>query len=203
MKINEVNVDKLVPYANNPRLNEHTVNDLVKSITEFGFNQPIAVDKDYVIITGHARYKASLVMGLERVPVVVLDNLTDEQVKGYRLADNKVGEKSAWHVNKLEQELMGLSVDMEQFGFEDLKSQLDTLGLDEWEDGSEESEDGLLGEDDVEEPRGYSITYELSFKDEAEQDLWYDFIGRLRKDFPDEDTITARVMRVVEGYMNG
>ena len=202
MKINEVNVDKLVPYANNPRLNEHTVNDLVKSIREFGFNQPIAVDKDYVIITGHARYKASLVLGLETVPVVVLDNLTDEQVKGYRLADNKVGEKSAWHVNKLEQELMDLSVDMAQFGFEDLKGQLDGLDFDIDEGAEGEAEEGLLG-DDVEEPRGYSITYELSFKDEVEQELWYDFIGRLRKDFPDEETITARVMKVVEGYMNG
>lgn len=201
MKINEVNVDKLVPYANNPRLNEHTVNDLVKSITEFGFNQPIAVDKDYVIITGHARYKASLVMGLEKVPVVVLDNLTEEQVKGYRLADNKVGEKSAWHVNKLEQELMDLSVDMAQFGFEDLKGQLDGLDFDMDESDSGEDMDVLEGVED--EPRGYSITYELSFKDEAEQEKWYDFIGRLRKDFPDEETITARVMKVVEGYMNG
>lgn len=201
MKINEVNVDKLVPYANNPRLNEHTVNDLVKSITEFGFNQPIAVDKDYVIITGHARYKASLVMGLEKVPVVVLDNLTEEQVKGYRLADNKVGEKSAWHVNKLEQELLDLSVDMAQFGFEDLKGQLDGLDFDMDESDSGEDMDVLEGVED--EPRGYSITYELSFKDEAEQEKWYDFIGRLRKDFPDEETITARVMKVVEGYMNG
>lgn len=201
MKINEVNVDKLVPYANNPRLNEHTVNDLVKSIREFGFNQPIAVDKDYVIITGHARYKASLVMGLEKVPVVVLDNLTEEQVKGYRLADNKVGEKSAWHVNKLEQELMDLSVDMAQFGFEDLKGQLDGLDFDMDESDSGEDMDVLEGVED--EPRGYSITYELSFKDEAEQEKWYDFIGRLRKDYPDEETITARVMKVVEGYMNG
>lgn len=201
MKINEVNVDKLVPYANNPRLNEHTVNDLVKSIKEFGFNQPIAVDKDYVIITGHARYKASLVLGLETVPVVVLDNLTDEQVKGYRLADNKVGEKSAWHVNKLEQELMDLSVDMAQFGFEDLKGQLDGLDFD-MDEGAEDEDGDVLG-DIEEEPRGYSITYELSFKDEAEQEEWYDFIGQLRKDFPEEETITARVMRVVEGYMNG
>ena len=201
MKIKEVNVDKLVPYANNPRLNEHTVNDLVKSIREFGFNQPIAVDKDYVIITGHARYKASLVMGLEKVPVVVLDNLTEEQVKGYRLADNKVGEKSAWHVNKLEQELMDLSVDMAQFGFEDLKGQLDTLDFDMDESDSGKDMDVLEGVED--EPRGYSITYELSFKDEAEQEKWYDFIGRLRKEYPDEETITARVMKVVEGYMNG
>lgn len=201
MKINEVNVDKLVPYANNPRLNEHTVNDLVKSIREFGFNQPIAVDKDYVIITGHARYKASLVMGLEKVPVVVLDNLTEEQVKGYRLADNKVGEKSAWHVNKLEQELLDLSVDMAQFGFEDLKGQLDGLDFDMDESDSGEDMDVLEGVED--EPRGYSITYELSFKDEAEQEKWYDFIGRLRKEYPDEETITARVMKVVEGYMNG
>ena len=197
MNIIEVNVDKLVPYANNPRLNEQTVNDLVKSIREFGFNQPIAVDKDFVIITGHARYKASLVLGLENVPVVVLDNLTEEQVKGYRLADNKVGEKSAWHVGKLEQELMTLTMDMEQFGFEDLKSQLDDVNFD---DDVEGEDDGSLELED--ESLGYSITYELSFKDEVEQGLWYDFIGRLRKDFPDEETITARVMKVVEAYMN-
>ena len=94
-----------------------------------------------------------------------------------------------------------LSVDMAQFGFEDLKGQLDTLDFDMDESDSGEDMDVLEGVED--EPRGYSITYELSFKDEAEQEEWYDFIGQLRKDFPEEETITARVMRVVEGYMNG
>lgn len=111
-KLNEIR-----PYEKNPRRNDDAVDAVAASIKEFGFQQPIVVDKDGVIIAGHTRYKAAKKLGLKTVPVVVADTLTDEQVKAYRLADNKTGELAEWEENLLMQELAGIEMDMEQFGF--------------------------------------------------------------------------------------
>lgn len=111
-KLNEIR-----PYEKNPRRNDDAVDAVAASIKEFGFQQPIVVDKDGVIIAGHTRYKAAKKLGLKTVPVVVADGLTDEQVKAYRLADNKTGELAEWEENLLMQELAGIEMDMEQFGF--------------------------------------------------------------------------------------
>lgn len=108
------------PYNNNPRINDNAVDRVVASIQQFGFRQPIVVDKDMVIIVGHTRYKASKVLGLKEVPVIIADDLTPEQAKAYRLADNKVGEASLWDFDKLDEELDGiLDIDMGEFGFYD------------------------------------------------------------------------------------
>ena len=109
---------EIKPYENNPRNNDSAVDAVAASIREFGWQQPIVVDKDGVIIAGHTRYKASRKLGLTEVPVVVADNLTDEQVRSYRLADNKTGELAGWDFSALEEELAGLAeIDMQQFGF--------------------------------------------------------------------------------------
>lgn len=118
MKVVMKSIDDIKPYANNPRFNDNAVEYVAKSIKEFGFQQPIVVDKNNEIIVGHTRYKASLELGLKEVPVVVADNLTDEQVKAYRLADNKVSEKSEWNYDLLDIELDDiLDIDMGDFGF--------------------------------------------------------------------------------------
>ena len=88
MKVQEMNIDEVKPYENNPRVNDKSVDDVAKSIKEFGWQQPIVVDKDNVIIVGHTRWKAAKKLGMKKVPVVVASNLTPEQVKAYRLADN-------------------------------------------------------------------------------------------------------------------
>ena len=117
MKIVNKKVDELIPYENNPRYNDEAVEYVANSIKEFGFKVPIIVDKNNVIVAGHTRYKASLELGLEEVPTIVADDLTEEQIKAFRLADNKVSEKSSWNFDLLNEELENLDLDMEEFGF--------------------------------------------------------------------------------------
>lgn len=113
-------IKSIRPYEKNPRRNDEAVDAVAASIREFGWQQPIVVDRDGVIIAGHTRYKAAKKLKCDTVPVVVAENLTDEQVKAYRLADNKTGELAGWDFSALEEELAGLAqIDMSQFGFAD------------------------------------------------------------------------------------
>ncbi len=105
MEVINLPISEVKPYENNPRINDGAVEATANSIKEFGWQQPIVVDKDKVIIVGHTRLKAAKSLGLSEVPVVVATNLTDEKVKAYRLADNKVGEISIWDNKKLLEEL--------------------------------------------------------------------------------------------------
>lgn len=109
----------VIPYENNPRHNRSSVDRVAKSIKEFGFQQPIVVDKNMVVIVGHTRLKAAKKLKLPVVPVVKADNLTEEQANAYRLADNKVGESSEWDDDRLTEELEKIfNIDMIDFGFE-------------------------------------------------------------------------------------
>ncbi len=121
MNIRDIRTCDLKPYENNPRINEDAVDLVAASIDEFGFKQPIVVDKDLIIIAGHTRWKAAQKLGLETVPCIQADDLTPAQVKAYRLADNKVAEAAQWDLDALQFELEGLDnmgFDMEPFGFE-------------------------------------------------------------------------------------
>lgn len=118
MQIVEKELSWLKPYANNPRDNESAVEPVAKSIKEFGFKVPIVATSDGEIINGHTRFKASKLLGLEKVPVIIADDLTEEQIKAFRLADNKVSEFSKWNEDKLRDELKQLEMDMTEFGFE-------------------------------------------------------------------------------------
>ena len=121
MNITDIRTCDLKPYENNPRLNEDAVDLVAASIEEFGFRQPIVVDKDLIIIAGHTRWKAAQKLGLETVPCIQADDLTPAQVKAYRLADNKVAEAAQWDLDALQfelEELDNMDFDMEPFGFE-------------------------------------------------------------------------------------
>lgn len=145
-KVTYMAVDSLIPYANNPRLNDNAVDAVAASIKEFGFKVPIVVDGENVIINGHTRLKAAHKLGLRQVPVIVADDLTPGQVKALRLADNKTSELAEWDVGKLDIELGEIpDIDMGTFGFE-----LDTGGdwfsrdereYDEHEEGNDEYND--------------------------------------------------------------
>lgn len=114
-------VSELIPYINNPRNNDEAVNAVASSIKNFGFKVPIVVDSNNEIINGHTRLKAAQKLGLETVPVIVADDLTPEQVKAFRLADNKVGEIATWNDEMLAielEELKNLDFDMSEFEFE-------------------------------------------------------------------------------------
>lgn len=119
MNIVQKKIDEIKPYEKNPRKNDEAVEYVANSIKEFGFKVPIVIDKDGVIIAGHTRYKASKKLGLKEVPCIVADDLTEEQVKAFRLADNKVGEVAEWDMTLLGEELLGIEdLDMSDFGFE-------------------------------------------------------------------------------------
>lgn len=99
---------ELKPYENNPRVNDYAVKKVLASIEEFGFTSPILVDPDLVIIAGHTRREAAILKGLEKVPYIVVDWMSPEQVKAYRIADNKLGELSTWDEVALKEELFEL-----------------------------------------------------------------------------------------------
>lgn len=119
MKIIDKKLSELKPYEKNPRKNDEAVKYVMKSIKEFGFKVPIIIDKNNVIVCGHTRYKASKKLKLETVPCIIADDLTEEQIKAFRLADNKVSEKAEWDFDLLDDELKGIfEFDMTDFGFE-------------------------------------------------------------------------------------
>ena len=118
MQIVYKKVNELIPYENNPRINDEAVEYVKNSIKEFGFKVPIVIYKNNVIIAGHTRLKASLQLGLKEVPCIIADDLSEEQIKAFRLADNKVSEKSMWDFDKLDEELDSiLDIDMSLFDF--------------------------------------------------------------------------------------
>lgn len=118
MQVQSMKISEVKPYDKNPRKNDDGVEAVANSIKEFGWQQPIVVDKDNVIIVGHTRYKAAKKLGMDKVPVVVADNLSPEQVKAYRLADNKTGELTDWDMGLLDDELADIGdIDMSDFGF--------------------------------------------------------------------------------------
>src|SRR5262245_22913896 len=121
MKVELWPVSRVKPYENNPRLNDDAVDAVAASLKEFGFRQAIVVDGDGVIVCGNTRYKAAQKLGQEKVPVHVAKDLTPEQIKAYRLADNKTAELSDWNYDLLPIELAGLrdaNYDLGLLGFD-------------------------------------------------------------------------------------
>lgn len=140
-----VDIDKIKPYENNPRINEKAVKKVKESILRYGFNVPITVDKDGVIATGHTRYKAALELGLKKVLVIYLDDLTEEEIQAWRLVDNRTNEYAEWDMEKLNIEL----------------KELDSKGFDLSDFDFEIKEEGEVKEDDFDFDKAYK---ELKFK---------------------------------------
>lgn len=127
MEIIEKKISELKAYKNNPRNNDEAVKYVANSIKEFGFRVPIVIDKEGTIVCGHTRLKAAKILKLEKVPCVVADDLSPEQIKAFRLADNKVGEIAEWDMAGLNMELGGLDFDMESFGFSAMTENNDVI----------------------------------------------------------------------------
>ena len=104
MQIEYVDINSIKPYKNNPRHNEEAIPYVMNSIKEFGFKNPIIIDKNNVIIAGHTRLESAKRLGMKEVPIIHADDLTEEQVKAFRLADNKVSEKADWNIELLDEE---------------------------------------------------------------------------------------------------
>lgn len=124
MNVKEINIKDIRPYEKNPRKNNSAVAYVAESIKQFGFKVPIIIDKNNVIVAGHTRYKAAKKLGINTVPVIIADDLTDEQIKAFRLADNKVAEQAEWDIDLLNEELEEIfDIDMTDFGFEVLEEE--------------------------------------------------------------------------------
>lgn len=172
-------VKDLIPYENNPRNNDEAVDYVANSIKEFGFKVPVVVDKDNVVVAGHTRLKACEKLGIGEVPCIVADDLTEDQIKAFRIADNKVGEIATWDLDKLSIELDGLQdIDMSDFGFD--------IGADavRTEGSSTDSESGGENEDDSAGTRDGDFGTDFSYmnqyavtvicEDEADQQKVYE-----------------------------
>ena len=163
MNIINMKIEEVIPYKNNPRINARAVKVVADSIREFGFKNPIVVDKDKEIIVGHTRLEASKVLGLKEVPVIIADDLTEEQVKAFRIMDNKSSEFAEWDYSKLIEEIEGLKAedyDIELTGFNDkeLGDIIDEL-IDEEEEKKKEDEPELEITSEVLEEHNYLVLY--------------------------------------------
>ena len=143
MQITNMKLSEIHPYEKNPRFNDDAIDAVAKSITEFGWRSPIVVDKEYIIVCGHTRYKAAQKMGLTEVPVHVAADLTPEQIQAYRIADNKTAEIAEWNYDLLPleiKELQDASFDLSLLGFDtdELEKLLNGTDSDTIEDGETE-----------------------------------------------------------------
>lgn len=154
MEIQEVALSKIKPYEKNPRINDKAVDKVAESLKEFGWQQPIVVDKDGIIIVGHTRFKAAQKLGMQSAPVVFANNLSKKQVRAYRIADNKVADYSIWDNKLLLEELDGL--DDIFTGFEE---------GDVFNDLLDESDNSVLEENE------YGVEYSITFKSCNREDI--------------------------------
>jgi DNA modification methylase len=152
MKIEIVDINTIKPYENNPRkLKDSAIEKVAKSIKEFGFRQPIVVDKEKIIVVGHTRYRASKKLGLTNVPITIADNLTPEQINAYRIADNRTNEEAEWDIELLKSELKDLQL-------KDFDLDLTAFDEDQLNNFLFEEKEGLTDEDAVPETPEEPIT---------------------------------------------
>ena len=182
MQIETVDIKTVFPYGNNPRRNEDAVMLVKDSLVQYGWRQPIVVDKDMVVIVGHTRLLAAQKLGMTSVPVHVAENLSEEQAKAYRLADNRTGEAATWDLDLLKIELEDLgeaSFPLETTGFNDAEiARALTIDM---EDLSVEQEWEGMPEYDPGDKRAYR-TLIVHFHDQEAVD---DFLEKTGKEITD------------------
>lgn len=190
-----VSLDEIKPYERNPRFNDIAVNEVAKSIREFGFRQPIVIDENNVIIIGHTRYKAARFLGLESVPVIVERGLTEKQTKALRIADNKLGEMSSWDFGKLGEEMQGFS-DIEYaakntgFNMDFIQSVMPDVGK-LAAGGDQDGSDSEIA------PLFYS---RVQFRDNEQKERFMAMLFELRKRYPDEPTNAGRFLAFIREF---
>lgn len=132
IKIIEKDINELVPYENNARINDKAVDIVANSIKEFGFRNPCIIDKNNVLVAGHTRVLACKKLGITKVPCIVADDLTEDQIKAFRIADNSSAQVAEWDMEKLMKELDSIDYDMAQFGLaEQLEAISNTIVMDD------------------------------------------------------------------------
>ena len=163
MELEFLKTDSLIPYENNPRHNDSAVRFVANSIKEFGFQVPIVIDKNGVIIAGHTRLKAAKLLRMTEIPCIRAAALSDEQVKAFRIADNSVSEVSTWDESLLKLELEGID-----FGFSDFGLKLPDIKLDPIDLTDEE--EGYYGDERERTNRTYNL--DIQSRCEFTKDFW-------------------------------
>lgn len=167
-------ISELKPYENNPRDNDKAVEYVEKSIKEFGFKVPVVIDGSGTILAGHTRYKACQNLNIKEVPCIVADDLTEEQAKAFRLADNKVSEYAVWDFEKLDIELDEIvGIDLEQFGF--VSSEIDWESIEDLDETTYEEPQHRM----LECPKCHHIDRDIHFKK----------VDVAAEEIPDEDIL--------------
>ena len=191
MQIQLIETNKILPYINNPRKNLN-IDKVASSIKEFGFQQPIVVDKDYTIIVGHTRFEAAKKLGLKEVPVQIAD-LTENQTKAYRIADNRLNQDASWDTKLLNLEfndLLSKNFDLDTLGFSN--DELDNLLL-----KTDEESDIDLNEDiEIQEERINDIKMVQLFFNPENDILFKEAIEKISKR-DNIDNISDAVLKAV------
>jgi hypothetical protein len=184
----------LVPYARNSRTHsKEQIDQIVKSINEFGWTNPILISEKNDIIAGHGRVLAAEKLGMKEVPCIQINNLTEIQRRAYVMADNKLALNAGWDDELLKLELHALDeadYDLSIIGFD--ASELSTIMFDD-----------LISEDDKDdEETNFIVQYNIIFDDQAQQDVWFDFIKTLKTQYADAETIGERLVAFIKdtGY---
>lgn len=188
MQIELIHIDKIKPYENNPRNNDAAVDKVAESINEFGFKIPIIIDKDNIIIAGHTRYKAAKKLGLESIPVIKAEDLTEQQVKAFRIMDNKSSEFATWNYEALLKEMETLKLD-------DYNLDLTGFELNELE----QMEDKYAPKE-IQEDESFDIDEQLENIDEPKSkkgDIW--LLGNNRL-LCGDSTLKEDVAKLMEGH---
>lgn len=186
LKIEKIKIDDIKTYKNNAKLHPaEQIEQIKKSIQEFGFNDPIAIDEKNTIIEGHGRYIACKELGYKEIPCIRLTGLDEESKKAYMLVHNKLTMNSDFDIEVLSDELESiLNVDMESYGF---SFDID-LGIDE-EPGE--------SEDDFDYANNDIVTYEIVFNNKQEREQWYKYLDKLKEKYPNLDTISERIIKSI------
>jgi len=185
MNVVEIPIDQLKPYKKNARFNENAVPKVAESIKQFGFRNPIIVDKNMSVIAGHTRLSAAKQLNLKKVPCIIADDLTPKQVKAFRLVDNRTSEFATWNYDLLQSELENIDIDLSDFEFSDLTYE-DTLSADLLEsmldDNSDATDYGNKG-NSISEPlpveHKEEFKVEITCSNQTEQEsLYYELVKR-------------------------
>lgn len=178
----------LTPWPENPRTHSpEQIAQLVGAIQEFGFTAPVLINEDHVILAGHGRSEAAELAGLDEVPCIVLSGLTPAQQRAYVIADNKLSLNAGWDMDKLRAEVEKLnaeSFDLDLTGFSDAEFKRMMASAGNGGDG-----DGDGG------GQGYTISYQIIFEDEEQQEVWFAYLRHIKEQYPDEPTLAARLVQ--------
>lgn len=157
LRIEYLKPEELTPYENNPRMNDNAVDKVAESIKQYGFKVPLVIDRNKTVICGHTRLKAAIKLGLDKIPCIMADDLTEEQAKAFRIADNKVSDFSIWDNKKLLQELEELQFEDLFTGFEGM----DFSGL----DMMDEKDNSIIDDNEA------GLMYEVVFRSEKKEKI--------------------------------